>query len=156
MGEGKIAVASDHGAFEMKGHIIERLKELGYDPVDMGVYNEESVDYPDYGIKVAEAVSSGKYKRGILLCGTGIGMSITANKFPGIRAALVHDNYTARMSRQHNDSNILALGGRTTGVNVAYDILETWLDTEYEGGRHDRRLEKISKLEKKYTGANIL
>ncbi|VAX22151.1 Ribose 5-phosphate isomerase B [hydrothermal vent metagenome] len=156
MGEGKIAVASDHGAFEMKGHIIERLKELGYDPVDMGVYNEESVDYPDYGIKVAEAVSSGKYKRGILLCGTGIGMSITANKFPGIRAALVHDNYTARMSRQHNDSNILALGGRTTGVNVAYDILETWLNTEYEGGRHDRRLEKISKLEKKYTGANIL
>jgi len=148
----QIAIASDHGAFEMKEHIVEYLKSKGYEPVDMGVHEPKSVDYPDYGSKVAKAVSEGDYERGILLCGTGIGMSITANKFPGVRATLAYDNYTAKMCRLHNNSNILVLGGRTTGLEAAYEIVDIWLNTEYEGGRHDRRLSKISELEKSTTG----
>lgn len=115
----------------------------------MGAHEKGSVDYPDYAAKVAGAVSAGEFSRGILLCGTGIGMSVTANKFPRVRATLAYDNYTAKMSRLHNDSNILVMGGRTTGEEVAYDILETWLNTEYEGGRHDKRIKKISELDKK-------
>jgi len=143
----KIVIASDHAAFELKQNIVNHLKELGYEPVDFGVYDISSVDYPDYGVKVASSISTGEYSRGILLCGTGIGMSITANKFPGVRASLVYDNYTARMSRLHNNSNILVLGGRTTGPSTAFDIVETWINTQYEGGRHERRLQKISDLE---------
>ncbi len=145
----KVAVASDHGAFDLKSKIVSRLKSLGYEPVDMGTDGTESVDYPDYAAKVSTAVSNGEIERGILLCGTGIGMSITANKFPGVRAALAYDGYTARMSREHNDSNVLVLGGRTLGVRVAYDILETWLNTPFEGDRHQRRLDKITNIEKK-------
>ncbi len=115
----------------------------------MGAHEPESVDYPDYAAKVARAVGSGQFNRGILLCGTGIGMSVTANKFSGVRATLAYDNYTAKMSRLHNDSNILVMGGRTTGDETAYDILETWLNTKYEGGRHDKRLKKISELDNK-------
>lgn len=144
----KIAVASDHGAFELKQLIVKKLKEKGYEPEDMGVDNEESVDYPDYASKVATAVSNGEVERGILLCGTGIGMSIAANKFPNVRAALVHDHFTATMSKKHNNANILVIGGRITSVETAYEILTTWLDTQYEGGRHDGRLEKIALLEK--------
>jgi len=143
----KIVIASDHGAFELKQKLIARLHELGFVTEDMGAYSADSVDYPDFAEKVARAVSQKKTARGILLCGTGIGMGITANKFPGVRAATVYDNYTARMSRLHNDSNILVLGGRTTGEETAYDILKTWLETPYEGGRHDRRIKKISELE---------
>ena len=142
-----IIIASDHGAFELKEKLKARLAKLGYTPVDMGVHSTESVDYPDYAILVARAVSEKQYERGILLCGTGIGMSITANKFPGVRAAPVYDHYTARMSRLHNNSNILVLGGRTTGEETAFDILDTWLSTPYEGGRHDRRIQKIENLE---------
>ncbi len=117
--------------------------------MDMGTHDDdESVDYPDYAIKVAKAVSSGEIEKGILLCGTGIGMSITANKFPGVRATLAYDNYTAKMSRLHNDSNILVMGGRTTGEAIALDILDIWLKTDYEGGRHDKRIKKISELDK--------
>jgi len=144
----KIAIASDHGAFELKQMLVDKLKEIGYEPEDMGVNTKESVDYPDYGAKVAKAVSDGSIGRGILLCGTGIGMSITANKFPNVRAALVHDHFTATMSRKHNDANILVIGGRVVDVETAYEILNAWLETEYEGGRHDRRLEKIANLEK--------
>lgn len=115
----------------------------------MGAFAKESVDYPDYAAKVAKLVSSGEFKRGILLCGTGIGMSIAANKFSGVRATMVYDNFTAKMSRLHNNSNILVMGGRTTGDETAYDILETWLNTEYEGGRHDKRIKKISELDNK-------
>lgn len=143
----KIAIASDHAAFELKEKIVQHLKELGHEPMDFGVYDDSSVDYPDYGVKVAKAVSDAEYERGVLLCGTGIGMSITANKFPGVRASLVYDHYTAKMSRLHNDSNILVIGGRTTGISTAFDIVETWLTTPYEGGRHERRLKKISDLD---------
>lgn len=145
----RIAIASDHGAFELKQAVVEYLKGKGYEVEDMGVHEEKSVDYPDYGEKVARAVSSGEFKRGILLCGTGIGMSITANKFPGVRATLAYDNYTAKMGRLHNNSNILVMGGRTTAMGVAKDIVDIWLATPYEGGRHDRRLDKIKKLEDK-------
>jgi ribose 5-phosphate isomerase B len=142
-----IIIASDHGAFDLKEKLKARLAKLGYTAVDMGVHSTESVDYPDYAIMVARAVSEKKFERGVLLCGTGIGMSITANKFPGVRAAPVYDHYTARMSRLHNDSNILVIGGRTTGDETAFDILETWLSTPFEGGRHGRRIQKIEDLE---------
>ncbi|MGK7345243.1 MAG: ribose 5-phosphate isomerase B [Candidatus Nitrospinota bacterium M3_3B_026] len=145
----RIVIASDHGAFELKQAVAAYLKEKGYEVTDMGVHEEKSVDYPDYGEKVAKAVSKGEFKRGILLCGTGIGMSITANKFPGVRATLAYDNYTAKMSRLHNNSNILVMGGRTTAMDVAKDVVDIWLATPYEGGRHDRRLDKIKKLEDK-------
>ena len=144
----QIAIASDHGGFELKGKIIERLEEVGYEMVDMGTTSAESVDYPDFGIAVANAISLKEYDKGILICGTGVGMSITANKFPGIRAALVHDHYTAVMSRKHNNANVLVLGGRTTGTAVALNIVEAWMDAEYEGGRHDWRIGKIAALDK--------
>lgn len=148
----KIAIASDHAAFELKEKIVQHLKELGHEPMDFGVHDTKSVDYPDYGAKVGQAVSDGDYERGILLCGTGIGMSITANKFAGVRATLVHDNYTARMSRLHNDSNILVIGARTTGISTAFDIVETWLTTQFEGGRHTLRINKISDLDNNRRG----
>ncbi|MDH5476830.1 MAG: ribose 5-phosphate isomerase B [Nitrospinota bacterium] len=147
MNNNAIAIASDHGAFDLKEKLKERLKKLGYETVDMGTHSAESVDYPDFAIKVAKAVGDKTYQRGILLCGTGIGMSIAANKISGVRAAIVYDNYTAKMSRMHNNCNILVLGGRTTGEETAYDILETWLNTPYEGGRHDKRINKISELD---------
>lgn len=147
--ENKIPIASDHGAYGLKQKLIDKLEADGYEPIDMGCDGTGPVDYPDYAIKVATDISQKKYTRGILLCGTGIGMSIVANKFPGVRAALVHDHYTATMSRKHNDSNILVIGGRVTGDEIAYDILDTWLDTEYERGRHDWRLGKIAVIEKK-------
>ncbi len=145
----KIAIGSDHAGLELKDKIISALKEKGFDVIDYGTNGPESVDYPDYGVLVAEAVSQGKITRGILVCGTGIGMSIVANKFPVVRAALCHDLYTAEMSRRHNDSNILILAGRTLGKELALDIAETWLKTDFEGGRHQRRIEKIAEIEKK-------
>ncbi|MBI5190931.1 MAG: ribose 5-phosphate isomerase B [Nitrospirae bacterium] len=145
----KVALGCDHGGLELKDTIAAELRKLGVEVVDEGTVSEESVDYPDFAAKVAGDVASGKVDRGITVCGTGIGMSIAANKFPGIRAALCHDSYTARMSRMHNDANILVLGGRVTGPEVALDILRDWLKTPFEGGRHQRRLDKIAELEKK-------
>jgi ribose 5-phosphate isomerase B len=113
---------------------------------------KESVDYPDYAQKVSEAVSSGAADRGILICGTGIGMSITANRYPGVRAALCHDHFTARMSRLHNDANILVLGDRVIGKGVALDMVQTWLETGFEGGRHQKRLDKIREIEQTIKG----
>ena len=144
----KIAIASDHGGCELKEKIVELLKEKGLEVIDYGVDNPESVDYPDYGIKVANAVSKGIAERGILSCGTGIGMSIVANKFPDVMAALCYDMFTARMSRLHNDANILVLGGRVLDKEVALMMVDVWLRTGFEGGRHQRRLDKISEIEK--------
>lgn len=140
-------IASDHGALELKRTIIAVLQERGLDFRDLGTDNDNSVDYPDFGEKVARAVSTGQAQKGILLCGTGIGMSIVANKFPGVRAALVTDENTARMSRLHNNANVLVMGGRVLDPEQGKKLLQLWLDTDFEGGRHARRLEKIEAIE---------
>lgn len=145
----KIVLGCDHGGVELKETIAGVLKSLNIEVADVGTMGEESVDYPDFGLKVAEAVATGKADRGIAVCGTGIGMSIVANKYPGVRAALCHDSYTARMSRLHNDANVLVLGGRVTGEEVAIELLKQWIATPFEGGRHQRRLDKIADIEKK-------
>ncbi len=143
----KVAIASDHGGYELKEHIKAIMTELEIEYEDLGTDGIESVDYPDYAYPVTQKVINNEVDRGILICGTGIGMSIAANKVKGIRAALVQDCYTAKVTRQHNNSNILCLGGRTTGLNVALEIVEIWLQEEFEGGRHEKRLHKISKIE---------
>lgn len=143
----KIAIASDHAGRELKDDLIDYLKELGAQVVDMGVNSNASVDYPDYGSPLADRVSTGEIDKGVLICGTGIGMSILANKFKGVRAALVSDVYSARMSREHNDANVLVIGGRIVGKGLAREILKTWLETKFEGGRHQRRLDKIAEVE---------
>ena len=142
-----IAVGSDHGGLELKQAICKLLKqrELGF--ADYGTHGSGSVDYPDFGAKVANAVSKGQVNAGILICGTGIGMSIVANKFPGIRAALVHDEFTAQMAKEHNNANILVMGGRILTVEQGVRMVEIWLDTEFEGGRHQNRLLKIAAAE---------
>lgn len=143
-----IALASDHGGYELKEDIISFLKENSYSYCDLGTYSDESVDYTDYGIELSRRVASNEYEKGILVCGTGIGMSIVANKFPGIRAALVHDLYSARMSKEHNDANVLVLGGRITGKGLARELVRTWLEADFVGGRHQTRLDKIAALDK--------
>jgi len=143
----KIAIASDHGGFDLKENIIAFLLKKGLEIDNLGAHSTDSVDYPDYGIKLAQAIIDKKFVRGILICGTGIGMSIVVNRFPGIRGALCSDVYTARMCREHNDSNILIMGGRVIEVSLAIEILETWLNTEFEGGRHQRRLDKIKNID---------
>jgi ribose 5-phosphate isomerase B len=144
----QIGLACDHGGFELKEELKTFLKSLGIELIDMGTFNEDSVDYPDFGVLVAEKVSRGELEKGILICGTGIGMSIVANKFPRIRAALVNDLYSSRCSREHNDANILIIGGRIIGKELAKEIVKVWLETPFAGGRHQRRLEKIEALEK--------
>jgi ribose 5-phosphate isomerase B len=146
----RIGLACDHGGFELKEELKAFLKSTGVEPVDMGSFNEESVDYPDFGVLVAEQVSRGELERGILICGTGIGMSIVANKFPGVRAALANDLYSARCSREHNDANILVIGGRMIGREVAREIVKVWLSTPFAGGRHQQRIDKIKALEKQH------
>lgn len=146
-----IAIGSDHGGYELKEQIIKYLKDNGYEVKDLGTCDcTTSVDYPDYGLAVAEAVKSGECEKGIIVCGTGLGISMAANKVPGIRAALCTDCYMAKMSREHNNANILALGGRVVGTGLALQIVETWLNSEFLGGRHARRVDKISGIEKKY------
>jgi ribose 5-phosphate isomerase B len=142
-----IAIGCDHAGVELKQQIIALLKDLHIECIDYGTDSTESVDYPDFGEKVSEAVSSGKIQKGILICGTGIGMSIVANKFPGVRASLCNELFTAKMSRLHNDANILVLGGRIVGRDLAKEIVKTWVSTPFEGERHRRRLEKISHME---------
>lgn len=141
-----IALAADHGGFELKNLLAEKLAEWGYEPLDLGTYSTDSVDYPDMAAKMAEAVKAGKAERGVLVCGTGIGISIAANRFPFIRAALIHDAFGARLCREHNNANVIVFGGRTTGVEVAYDCLNIFLNTQFAGGRHARRVEKLSHL----------
>lgn len=141
-----IALAADHGGFELKNLLAEKLAEWGYEPLDLGTYSTDSVDYPDMAAKMADAIKAGKAERGVLVCGTGIGISIAANRFPFIRAALIHDAFGARLCREHNNANVIVFGGRTTGVEVAYDCLNTFLNTQFAGGRHARRVEKLSRL----------
>lgn len=142
----KIGIGSDHGGYELKESIKEYLTQEGIDFVDYGTNSLESVDYPDFGKKVADAVLEKEVDRGILVCGTGIGISITANRIKGIRCALCSDTFSARMSREHNNANILALGGRVVGVGLALDIVKTFLESEFEGGRHERRINKIDEI----------
>lgn len=140
-----IAIASDHGGLELKSLLKQDLEARGLSVLDLGTNSTDSVDYPDFADAMAETVKAGRAARGVLICGTGIGISIAANRHPEIRAALVHDAFTARMARQHNDANVLVLGGRTTGPEVARDCLAVFLDTAFEGGRHARRVEKMSR-----------
>lgn len=146
----KLAIGSDHGGFDLKQVVMELLREEGVDYTNMGPETAESVDYPVYGQKVAEAVASGEYDRGIAICGTGVGISIAVNKVPGIRGSLCTNEYMAEMTRRHNDSNVLVLGGRVLGDDLAKNIVKTWLHTEFEGGRHQRRIDMIGDIEKKY------
>ena len=139
----KIAVASDHAGYDLKESIVTLLVHLGYKVDDLGPENSDSVDYPDYGISLARAVAEEKVSRGIVICGTGIGMSIVVNRFPGIRGTLCSDVYTAKLCREHNDSNILIMGGHVVGKGLAHEIVQTWLNTPFEGGRHQKRLDKI-------------
>ncbi|UOD34064.1 ribose 5-phosphate isomerase B [Deferribacteraceae bacterium V6Fe1] len=147
----KIGLASDHGGFELKEIIKKFLYEKGLDVVDYGTSNgDESVDYPDYAKKAVLGILDKEVERAVIMCGSGIGISISANKFPGIRAALCWDSYTAKMSRLHNDANVLAMGGRIIGPELAKEIVETWLSYDFEGGRHQRRIDKIDSLAKEY------
>ncbi|WP_026477362.1 ribose 5-phosphate isomerase B [Alkaliphilus transvaalensis] len=146
----RIALGSDHGGYEMKEAIKTHLESKGFDIKDFGTKTTDSCDYPEFAVAVGEEVAKGTYDRGILVCGTGVGISIAANKIPGVRCALVGDCFTAAATRQHNDSNVLALGGRVIGVGLALQIVDTWLGTEYEGGRHQRRIDLITDIEKKY------
>lgn len=142
-----IAIASDHGGLQLKETLRTYLVGLGLCVNDLGTTNEDSVDYPDFGARVAQAVSSQAAEKGILVCGTGIGMSIAANKFPRIRAALVWDDFTAQMAKEHNNANILVLGGRVLQVEDAIRMVSIWLETEFAGGRHQSRLDKIAQIE---------
>lgn len=139
----KIAIGADHGGYSLKEILIEDLKSSGYDLEDLGTYSTDSVDYPDFSQKVCNQVTQGQADLGILICGTGIGMSIAANKHQGIRAALCGDVYSAKLTRQHNNSNVLCLGARVIGDELAKMIVQTWLDAEFEGGRHQGRIDKL-------------
>jgi ribose 5-phosphate isomerase B len=150
-----IAIGSDHAGVELKKELLSLFNKLQIQFVDFGTDSPESVDYPDFGEKVSEAVSSGKMERGLLICGTGIGMSIVANKFPGVRASLCNDLFTAKMSRMHNDANILVIGGRVVGKDLAKEIVRTWVGTRFEGDRHQRRLDKISRIEERLKNHGI-
>lgn len=144
----KIIIGSDHAAYALKEKIKDFLVKADIKVEDAGCYSEESVDYPDFGIKVATMVSKKIFERGILLCGTGLGMSMVANKFPGVRAALCTGLFSAIMSRRHNDANILVMGGRVTGETLAEEIVKAWLETPFEGGRHQLRLDMFDNVKK--------
>ncbi|MGE5588671.1 MAG: ribose 5-phosphate isomerase B [Clostridia bacterium] len=140
----RVAIGSDHAGFEMKENLKEYIESLGHEIADFGAPSADPVDYPDVGYRVARDVASGRFDRGVLICGTGIGMSIVANKVPGVRAALVGDAEIARLAREHNDANVLTLGARVTRLEVARDIVKVFLETSFAGGRHARRLEKVA------------
>jgi ribose 5-phosphate isomerase B len=145
MSSDTIAIASDHGGYELKASLIKEIEAKGLTVVDLGTHGPESVDYPEFADAVAQAIRSGKASRGVLLCGSGIGISIAANRHPELRAALVHDGLTARLARQHNDANVLCMGGRLVGPELAKDCLEIFLATAFEGGRHARRVAKLAR-----------
>lgn len=147
----KIAVACDHGGLVLKNVLLRYLTQNGYDTVDFGTDCTDSCDYPDFALPAAEAVASGECERGILVCSTGIGISIAANKVPGIRCAHCHDTYSAKYTRLHNDANMLAFGQKIIGEGLMLEIVETFLNTPFEGGRHQRRVDKISAIESKYS-----
>ncbi len=143
----KIAMGCDHGGFHLKNSLKEDLISLGYEVVDFGTYSEESCDYPDYAYQAAKAVANHECELGVVVCGTGIGVSMTANKVHGIRCALCHDVFSAKATRAHNDSNMLAMGERVIGEGLAKEILHAWLSSSYEGGRHDARIAKMMAIE---------
>lgn len=145
----KVAIGCDHAGLPLKSAVLEVLERLQIEVIDFGTDSYESVDYPDYGEKVGRAVADGEADFGIVMCGTGIGISIAANKVPGVRAALCHDTYSAKMSRAHNDANVLALGARVVGPGLAQEIVEAWLGAEFEGGRHAVRVGKIGRIERR-------
>ncbi len=147
----KIALGSDHGGYKLKEVIKNHLSEKGFEISDFGTDSTDSCDYPHFAQAVGEEVAKGTYEKGILVCGTGVGISIAANKIPGVRCALVGDCFTAEATRQHNDSNVLALGARVIGDGLALQIVDIWLRTEYEGGRHQQRVDLITEIEKKYS-----
>lgn len=149
----KLIIGCDHGGWELARHLATWLEAAGHTVKAIGATDGESTDYPPVAQTVAQAVASGEYERGILVCGSGIGVSIAANKVPGIRCALCHDELTARLSRQHNDSNVLALGGRLVGPTLAEAIVKTWLETPFEGGRHARRIGQIAEIEQSSAAA---
>ncbi|WP_422485115.1 ribose 5-phosphate isomerase B [Gudongella sp. DL1XJH-153] len=142
-----IGIGSDHAGFDLKEEMKKFMEENGYEVRDFGTNNKESVDYPDFGRSVGEAVAAGEIDKGVVICGTGIGISISANKVKGVRAALCGDVFSARMSREHNDANVIAMGGRVLGVDLAKEILLTYLKSEFQGGRHERRVNKIAEIE---------
>ena len=143
----KIAIASDHGGYDYKQELIPYIESLGHQVLDLGCHGPASVDYPDYGTPCAQAVARGEADRGVVICGTGIGISISANKVPGIRCALCTDPVMARLTREHNDANMLAMGGRIIGIELAKGIVQAFLSTEFSGGRHKTRIDKIAQYE---------
>ncbi len=144
----RIAIGCDHGGFEHKCAIAEHLKSRGFEVVDCGIYEHTPVDYPDIAVKVTKEITDGTCKLGILVCGTGIGMSMAANKVKGIRAAACSEHFSAKYTRLHNDANVLCLGGRVIGIGTALELVDLFVDTEFEGGRHINRIQKISNIEK--------
>jgi len=142
----RVALASDHGGFQLKNEVKEYIVSKGYEVIDLGTNSEESVDYPEFGAKAAKAVLAKEADCAIIMCGSGIGISIAANRFKGVRAALCSDTYDAKMCRQHNDANIMAIGGRITTIERAVDMVDLFLETEFEGGRHQRRIDLIDSL----------
>ncbi len=143
-----IAIANDHGGFDLKNQLVKELTNLGFAVLDLGSDSAESVDYPDFGYAMAAAIQEGKATRGVLICGSGIGISIAANRYPAIRAALVHDSLGAKLSRLHNNANVIVFGGRLIGTDTALDCLQAFLETDFEsGGRHTRRVDKLSNPE---------
>ena len=147
----KIAIGCDHGAFELKQEIIKFLESENHEVKDFGTYTKDSCDYPDIALPVAEAVAAKEYEFGILVCGTGIGIGIAANKVPGIRAALCSDTFSAHATREHNNANILTMGQRVVGGGLALDIVKTFITSEFEGDRHQNRIDKITAIEEKYS-----
>lgn len=143
-------MAGDHGGFRLKEEIIDYLQKSGFEYHDFGAFSEEPADYPDLALEVAEAIRKGDFDRGVLCCGTGIGVAIAANKVPGIRAAQCHDTFSARAAREHNDANVLTMGQRVIGPGLARDIVSVWLQAEFQQGRHARRVDKICSIEKKF------
>ncbi|MGF1640333.1 MAG: ribose 5-phosphate isomerase B [Rhodospirillales bacterium] len=140
-----VAIASDHAGYELKTFLKQELESMGYAVVDLGTDGSGSVDYPDFGYAMAHALRAGRARRGVLICGSGIGISIAANRYPEVRAALVHDGLGARLARQHNDANVVCFGGRMIGMEVARDCLKVFLETAFDGGRHRHRVEKLSR-----------
>ena len=143
----RIVMASDHGATDLRREVLEHIREQGYEVTDLGTHEEASVDYPDYATLAVEKMRNGEADRAVLMCGTGLGISMSANRYKGIRAALCHNEFEARMSRQHNDANVLVLGGRVIGPGLAKSLFDAWMAAEFEGGRHQNRVDKIEAIE---------
>lgn len=143
----RIVMASDHGATDLRREVFEHIRDQGYEVEDLGTHEDASVDYPDYATLAVEKMRNGEADRAVLMCGTGLGISMSANRYKGIRAALCHNEFEARMSRQHNDANVLVLGGRVIGPGLAKSLFDAWMEAEFEGGRHQKRVDKIEAIE---------